>query len=70
MGILLRFTWGFHFNILIMRLFNDIVDIGMENGWVLDLVNILVVAHLIGFLILLTVIVRGCCKSDQDHFRD
>ena len=53
-----------------MKLFNDVFDIGMEDNWVLDLVNVLVISHFIGFLVLLTVIVKGCFKSEQDHFKD
>jgi hypothetical protein len=53
-----------------MKLFNDVFDIGMEDNWVLDLVNVLVISHFIGFLVLLTVILKGCFKSEQDHFKD
>jgi len=53
-----------------MKLFNDVFDIGMEENWVLDLVNILVIAHFLGFLVLLVVILKGCLKSEQDHFKD
>jgi hypothetical protein len=53
-----------------MKLFNDVFDIGMDDNWVLDLVNVLVISHFIGFLVLLGVIVKGCFKSEQDHFKD
>ena len=53
-----------------MKLFNDIIDLGMEDDWILDLVNVLVILHLLGFFVMLIVIFIGCRKSEQEHFQE
>ena len=51
-----------------MRLFNDIIDLGITNEKHLNLINFFVYVHLIAFLCLLGIILRGALKTENDVF--
>ena len=51
-----------------MRLFNDIIDLGITNEKHLNLINFFVYVHLIAFLCLLGIIMRGALRTENDVF--
>lgn len=52
-----------------MRLFNDVIDLGVElDDTLLTVINVLVVVHLCAFALLLVVVGRNMCKSNQQIF--
>lgn len=52
-----------------MRLFNDVIDLGVElDDTLLWVINVLVVVHLCAFVGLLMVVARNMCKSNQQIF--
>jgi hypothetical protein len=52
-----------------MRLFNDVIDLGVElDDTLLTVINVLVVVHLCAFVLLLVVVGRNMCKSNQQMF--
>ena len=53
-----------------MRLFNDIIDLGVTNENHLNIINFFVYAHLIGFILLFGIILKGAFKSDADVFEE
>lgn len=53
-----------------MRLFNDIIDLGITNEKHLNIINFFVIAHLFAFVILFGIILKGAFKSDADVFEE
>ena len=52
-----------------MRIFNDFVDLGSElDPTVLEVLNLLVVVHLVAFLVLIVIVMRNMFKSEQTVF--
>ena len=51
-----------------MRLFNDIIDLGITKEKHLNLINFFVYVHLIAFLCLLGIILRGSLRTENDVF--
>ena len=51
-----------------MRLFNDIIDLGITNEKHLNLINFFVYVHLIAFLCLLGIIMRGALRTENYVF--
>ena len=42
-----------------MRLFNDIIDLGIDNEKTLNMINFFVYLHLIAFFLLIAIIIKG-----------
>ena len=53
-----------------MRLFNDIIDLGVTDEKHLNIINFFVIIHLIAFFILFVIIVRGAFKSENEVFAE
>ena len=53
-----------------MRLFNDIIDLGVTDEKHLNIINFFVYIHLIAFVILFIIILRGAFKSENDVFAE
>ena len=53
-----------------MRIFNDIIDLGVTNEKHLAIINFFVIAHLIAFVLLFGIIVKGAFKSENDVFEE
>ena len=53
-----------------MPIFNNVIDVGIEDEMVLSALNILVVVHLIAFIVLVIIVVRNMMKSEQQIFAE
>ena len=53
-----------------MRLFNDIIDLGIDNDKTLNMINFIVYIHLIAFFLLFAIIIKGSFKSEADVFEE
>ena len=52
-----------------MRIFNDIYDLGDDmDPLVLTVLNWLVIIHFVAFSVLITIVMRNMCKSEQTVF--
>lgn len=48
-----------------MPIFNNVIDVGIQDEMILSALNILVVVHLIAFVVLVIIVVRNMMKSEQ-----
>ena len=54
-----------------VRIFNDIIDLGSElDPMVLTILNLLVGVHFVAFLVLLVIVCRNMNKSEETIFRE
>ena len=53
-----------------MRLFNDIIDLGITNEKHLNLINFFVYVHLIAFLCLFGIIMKSAFKTENEVFAE
>lgn len=53
-----------------MRLFNDIIDLGITNEKHLNMINFFVYVHLIAFCCLFGIIMKGAFKTENEVFAE
>lgn len=52
-----------------MRFFNDIIDIGQLDPWLMSALNLLVGIHILAFFIMLFLIIYSWVTQPEDAFR-